>query len=155
MADSAGARSSFAGVRLPRPPRPKRDFRALWITRINAACMIRGIRYSQFMHGLKLAQCELNRKMLSELAIHNPTVSTKSSPPPSAREEGRLNPGVNSQGPVRPAQPGLSIRGGVFLVTKLRLGHALSRKLCFLRLLALLFLSSLPSVQSITQSICN
>jgi large subunit ribosomal protein L20 len=52
----------------------KRDFRALWITRINAACMIRGIRYSQFMHGLKLAQCELNRKILSELAIHNPTV---------------------------------------------------------------------------------
>ena len=52
----------------------KRDFRALWITRTKAACMQQGIRYSQFIHGLKLAGIELNRKMLSEIAIHNPEV---------------------------------------------------------------------------------
>ena len=52
----------------------KREFRALWITRVKAACMQRGIRYSQFIHGLKLAGCELNRKMLSEIAIHQPAV---------------------------------------------------------------------------------
>ena len=52
----------------------KREFRALWITRITAACRIRDLRYSQFIHGLTLANIELNRKMLSELAIHNPTV---------------------------------------------------------------------------------
>ena len=48
----------------------KRDFRALWITRINAACMIRGLRYSQFMHGLKLAGIELDRKVLADIAMH-------------------------------------------------------------------------------------
>ncbi|MEX2672691.1 MAG: 50S ribosomal protein L20 [Phycisphaeraceae bacterium] len=50
----------------------KREFRALWITRITAACRARDIRYSQFIHGLKLADIQLNRKMLSELAIHDP-----------------------------------------------------------------------------------
>jgi len=49
----------------------KRDFRRLWITRINAACKQNGINYSQFIHGLKLAGNDMNRKMLSELAIHN------------------------------------------------------------------------------------
>lgn len=52
----------------------KRDFRALWITRVTAACRERGIRYSTFIHGLKLAGITLNRKSLSELAIHNPAV---------------------------------------------------------------------------------
>ena len=52
----------------------KREFRALWITRINAACRERGVRYSVFVHGLKSAGIELNRKMLSEIAIHNPNV---------------------------------------------------------------------------------
>jgi len=52
----------------------KRDFRALWVTRINAACMSRGLRYSEFIHGLVLAGVTLNRKMLSEIAIHEPTV---------------------------------------------------------------------------------
>jgi large subunit ribosomal protein L20 len=52
----------------------KRDFRALWITRVTAACRERGIRYSTFVHGLKLAGINLNRKSLSELAIHNPAV---------------------------------------------------------------------------------
>ena len=52
----------------------KREFRALWITRVTAACRARGIRYSQFIHGLAVAQVELNRKSLSELAIHSPHV---------------------------------------------------------------------------------
>ncbi len=50
----------------------KRDFRRLWITRITAACRMRGTRYSLFMNGLKLAGIKVNRKMLSELAIHDP-----------------------------------------------------------------------------------
>ena len=50
----------------------KRDFRKLWITRINAACKANGMNYSTFMHGLKLAGVDMNRKMLSETAIHNP-----------------------------------------------------------------------------------
>jgi len=47
----------------------KRDYRGLWIIRINAACKAREIRYSQFISGLKKAGIELNRKMLSEIAI--------------------------------------------------------------------------------------
>lgn len=47
----------------------KRDFRSLWITRISAAVKPYGINYSRFMHGLKLAGIDLNRKMLSEIAI--------------------------------------------------------------------------------------
>lgn len=47
----------------------KRDFRRLWITRISAATKMCGMNYSQFMHGLKLANIDLNRKMLSEIAI--------------------------------------------------------------------------------------
>ncbi len=47
----------------------KRDFRSLWITRISAAVKPYGLNYSTFMHGLKLAGVDLNRKMLSELAI--------------------------------------------------------------------------------------
>ena len=50
----------------------KRDFRKLWITRISAACKMNGLNYSTFMHGLKLAGVDLNRKMLSEMAIHEP-----------------------------------------------------------------------------------
>ncbi len=50
----------------------KRDFRSLWITRINAACRAEGINYSAFMNGLKKSGIELNRKMLSEMAIHDP-----------------------------------------------------------------------------------
>ena len=50
----------------------KRDFRNLWITRINAACRARGMNYSTFMSGLKKSGVELNRKMLSEMAIHDP-----------------------------------------------------------------------------------
>ena len=50
----------------------KRDFRRLWITRINAAARINNISYSKFMHGLKLANVELDRKVLAELAISDP-----------------------------------------------------------------------------------
>ncbi len=49
----------------------KRQFRRLWITRINAAARIHGLSYSRFMHGLKLAECELNRKMLADLAVRD------------------------------------------------------------------------------------
>jgi large subunit ribosomal protein L20 len=52
--------------------RRKRDFRRLWIIRINAAVRERGLRYSEFMGGLALAKIELDRKSLSELAIHDP-----------------------------------------------------------------------------------
>jgi large subunit ribosomal protein L20 len=47
----------------------KRDFRKLWITRINAAARMQGLSYSRLMHGLKLAGIEVNRKMLAELAV--------------------------------------------------------------------------------------
>jgi large subunit ribosomal protein L20 len=50
----------------------KRQFRRLWIIRINAACRSRGLRYSQLIHGLQKANCELNRQSLSEIAIHDP-----------------------------------------------------------------------------------
>lgn len=49
----------------------KRDFRRLWITRINAAARQHDLRYAEFMHGLKLAGLELDRKTLSEMAIHD------------------------------------------------------------------------------------
>ena len=56
--------SSYAGRK-----QKKRQFRQLWIARINAAARINGLSYSKFMYGLKLAGVEMNRKMLSEMAI--------------------------------------------------------------------------------------
>ena len=53
--------------------RRKRDFRRLWIIRINAACRERGLRYSQFIAGLEKIGCELDRKTLSEMAVLDPT----------------------------------------------------------------------------------
>src|SRR5258706_6337391 len=50
----------------------KRDFRSLWIVRIGAAARLNGLNYSQFMHGLKLAGIELDRKILAELAAQQP-----------------------------------------------------------------------------------
>jgi len=50
----------------------KRDFRRLWITRINAAAKLNGMSYSQFMHGLKLAGVELDRKVLADVAVRDP-----------------------------------------------------------------------------------
>ena len=51
----------------------KRDYRKLWIRRINAACRMNDISYSKFMYGLKVANIQVNRKMLSELAINDPS----------------------------------------------------------------------------------
>lgn len=55
----------------------KRDFRKLWITRINAGCRENGISYSKFINGLSKAGVEINRKMLSEIAIENPKAFTE------------------------------------------------------------------------------
>ena len=54
----------------------KRDFRRLWITRISAGCKLNGMNYSTFMNGLKKAGITMNRKMLSETAIHDPAAFT-------------------------------------------------------------------------------
>ncbi len=67
-----------AGVYAARDRRTrKREFRALWITRVSAACDARGISYSKFMSGLKNANVFLNRKMLSEVAIADPVAFDK------------------------------------------------------------------------------
>ena len=58
---------AFAGRKMK-----KRDFRKLWITRISAQAKVNGMNYSTFMHGLKKAGIDLNRKMLSEIAISDP-----------------------------------------------------------------------------------
>jgi large subunit ribosomal protein L20 len=55
----------------------KRDFRSLWIVRIGAAARANGLNYSQFMHGLKLADINLDRKVLADLAIHEPASFTE------------------------------------------------------------------------------
>ena len=59
-------RNAYVGRRLK-----KRDFRRLWIARINAATRMNGLSYSKFMYGLKLAGVEMNRKMLAELAVND------------------------------------------------------------------------------------
>ena len=64
--------SSYAGRK-----ERKRQFRQLWIARINAAARMNEISYSRLMHGLKLANVTINRKMLSEIAIHDPKGFTK------------------------------------------------------------------------------
>jgi len=70
LAKEAGVR---AGVNARRDRRRrKREFRGLWVTRLNAACRQRGLRYSQFISGCKKANIALNRKMLSEIAIADP-----------------------------------------------------------------------------------
>lgn len=61
-----GQKFAYIGRRLK-----KRDFRSLWIIRIGAAARKHGLSYSRFLHGLKLAGIDLNRKMLSEMAIHD------------------------------------------------------------------------------------
>ncbi len=55
----------------------KRDFRRLWIVRINAAARLNGMNYSTFMHGLKLASIELDRKILADMAMNAPESFTK------------------------------------------------------------------------------
>ena len=59
--------ASFAGRK-----QRKRDFRRLWIARINAAARMNGTKYSVFMHGLKLAGIDLNRKVLADIAVNDP-----------------------------------------------------------------------------------
>ena len=74
MANQAVMKSltyAYTGRRLK-----KRDFRQLWITRISAGCKANGMNYSTFMHGLKLAGIDMNRKMLSETAIHDSAAFT-------------------------------------------------------------------------------
>ena len=58
--------SSYAGRK-----ERKRQFRSLWIARINAAARLNGLSYSQFMHGLKMAQVDLNRKVLADMAVND------------------------------------------------------------------------------------
>jgi len=70
LAKEAATRAAV-NARIDRKRR-KRDFRGLWITRLSAACRQRGIRYSQFINGCKKANIQLNRKMLSEIAIADP-----------------------------------------------------------------------------------
>lgn len=65
-------RSAFVGRKLK-----KRDFRSLWIARINAATRMNGMSYSKFMNGLKKADITINRKMLSEMAIYDPAGFSK------------------------------------------------------------------------------
>jgi large subunit ribosomal protein L20 len=55
----------------------KREFRRLWIVRINAACRMRGMRYSQLVAGLQRAQVILDRKSLADIAVHDPDTFTK------------------------------------------------------------------------------
>ena len=64
-------RNSYIGRKLK-----KRDFRRLWIARINAAARLNGLSYSRFMNGLKIAGIDINRKMLSEIAIYDPKAFT-------------------------------------------------------------------------------
>jgi large subunit ribosomal protein L20 len=55
----------------------KRDFRALWIARLNAACRVEGLSYSRFMNGLKKAKVGLDRKMLADICVRDPEVFKK------------------------------------------------------------------------------
>ncbi len=55
----------------------KREFRRLWIARVNAACRMRGLRFSEFIHALQLANVSLDRKSLSNIAVHDPETFTK------------------------------------------------------------------------------
>ena len=70
LAKEAGRRAQV-NARIGRKLK-KRDFRGLWIIRLSAACKMRDMRYSQFINGCKKAGIELNRKMLSEIAIADP-----------------------------------------------------------------------------------
>ncbi|MEG2919059.1 MAG: 50S ribosomal protein L20, partial [Clostridium sp.] len=65
-------RNAYVGRKLK-----KRDFRTLWIARINAAARLNDLTYSKFMNGMKLAGIDINRKMLSEIAINDPKAFTE------------------------------------------------------------------------------
>ena len=70
LAKEAGVRAAV-NARIDRK-RKKRDFRGLWIIRLSAACRQRGVRYSRFIDGCKRANIQLNRKIMSEIAIADP-----------------------------------------------------------------------------------
>ena len=75
MANQAVMKSlqyAYVGRRLK-----KRDFRQLWIARISAGCKMNGMNYSTFMHGLKLANVQINRKMLAEMAVNDKAAFTQ------------------------------------------------------------------------------
>jgi len=74
----------------------KRDFRSLWIVRIGAAARSNGLSYSQFMHGLKLAGIELDRKILADLAVNEPATFTELS--------GRVRQAIDSARPASESQ---------------------------------------------------
>ena len=76
--------SAYAGRR-----KRKGDFRKLWIVRINAAARLNGLSYSKFMHGLKLANIDINRKMLAELAVNDAAGFTALADAAKAKLEGR------------------------------------------------------------------
>ncbi|HZN11473.1 MAG TPA: 50S ribosomal protein L20 [Blastocatellia bacterium] len=63
-----GLKFAYVGRKLK-----KRDYRSLWIVRIGAAARVNGLNYSQFMHGLKVAGIDLDRKILADLAVNEPT----------------------------------------------------------------------------------
>jgi len=65
-------RNAYIGRKLK-----KRDYRSLWIVRINAGARLNGLSYSRFMNGVKLAGLDINRKMLSEIAINDPKAFTE------------------------------------------------------------------------------
>lgn len=73
----------------------KRDFRSLWIVRIGAAARQNGLSYSQFMHGLKLAEINLDRKVLADLAVNEPAAFTEIS--------GRVKQAIESSRASAPA----------------------------------------------------
>lgn len=66
-----GLKFAYTGRKLK-----KRDFRSLWIVRIGAACRLNGLNYSRFMHGLKVAGIELDRKVLADIAANSPEAFT-------------------------------------------------------------------------------
>lgn len=71
-ASNKAGQNAYVGRKLRR-----RDMRSLWITRINAACRPQDINYSRLMYGLLKAKVKVDRKILAELAVHNPEVFTK------------------------------------------------------------------------------
>src|ERR671932_771911 len=76
----------------------KRDFRSLWIQRINAASREHGLSYSQFIHGLKLAEMDLDRKILADLAATEPEAFSAIAAEPKAKELGVDLAGVEGTG---------------------------------------------------------
>src|ERR1700738_4101036 len=77
----------------------KRDFRALWIQRINAGAREHGLTYSQFMHGIKLAGLDLDRKVLSDLAIREPEAFEARAAAAGAARGGHRPPGASDEPP--------------------------------------------------------